>query len=217
MEKRSARIFAFIGAVITWFALIAQFYLHMKNSPVPSGEALLRFFGYFTIDTNILVAVSFTLIVLNSNSRLSKFFTKASTVTAITAYIIIVGITYNVFLRSEWNPEGLQKLVDELLHSVIPIVYVIFWVAFVPAEKLKWKFAFLWLIYPIIYMIYAIILGAITKHYPYPFVDVNDLGYNKAMINAGLVLLTMFLLSLALIGTGKIMKKFDGNEEKALS
>jgi hypothetical protein len=217
MEKRPARIYALIGAGITWFALIAQFYLHMKNSPVPVGEALLRFFGYFTIDTNILVALSFTLIALNNNSRLGRFFTKASTVTAITAYIIIVGITYNVFLRSEWNPQGLQKLVDELLHSVIPIVYVIFWVAFVPTEKLKWKYVLFWLIYPIVYMTYAIILGAITKFYPYPFVDVNELGYNKAMINASLVLLTMLLLSLALIGTGKIMKKFDGDEEKAVS
>lgn len=214
MEKRSARIFAFIGAVITWFAVIVQFYLLMKNNPASTAlEKVLRFFGYFTVDTNILVALSFTFIALNSNSRLGKFFTKASTVTAITAYIIIVGITYNIFLRSTWNPQGLQKLADELLHSVIPIVYVIFWVAFVPAEKLKWKYSLLWLIYPIVYMVYAFVFGVVTKFYPYPFVDVNELGYNKALMNAGLVLVVMFLLSLALIGTGKIMKKFDGIEE----
>ena len=214
MEKRSARIYAFVGAAMTWFAVIVQFYLLMKNNPAPTTlEKVLRFFGYFTVDTNILVALSFTFIALQSNSNLGRFFRKVSTVTAITAYIIIVGITYNVFLRSTWNPQGMQKLVDELLHSVIPIVYVIFWVAFVPAEKLKWKDSFPWLIYPIVYMIYAIIFGAITKYYPYPFVDVNELGYNKALINAGLVLVIMFLLSLALIGTGKIMKKFDGGEE----
>jgi len=167
MEKRSVRIYAFIGAVITWFAVIVQFYLLMKNNPAPTTfEKVLRFFGYFTVDTNILVALSFTFIALNSNSRLGRFFTNASTVTAITAYIIIVGITYNVFLRSTWNPQGWQKLVDELLHSVIPVLYVIFWVAFVPAEKLKWKNVFPWLIYPIVYMAYAIILGAITKYYP---------------------------------------------------
>ena len=214
MEKRSARIFALIGAVITWFAVIVQFYLLMKNNPAPTAfEKVLRFFGYFTVDTNILVALSFTFIALNSNSRPGKFFTKASTVTAITAYIIIVGITYNIFLRSTWNPQGLQKLVDELLHSVTPIAYVIFWVAFVPAEKLKWKYSLLWLIYPIVYMIYTIALGIITKFYPYPFVDVNELGYNKALMNSVLVLVIIFLLSLALIGTGKIMKKFDGVEE----
>lgn len=215
MGKKSARIFAFVGAAMSWFAVIVQFYLLMKNNPASTTfEKVLRFFGYFTVDTNILVALSFTFIALNSNSRLGRFFTKASSVTAITAYIIIVGITYNVFLRSTWNPQGLQKLVDELLHSVIPVVYVIFWLAFVPAEKLKWKNAFPWLIYPIIYMAYAIILGAITKYYPYPFVDVNELGYNKALLNASLVLLTLFLLSLALIGTGKIIKNFNGYEER---
>ena len=215
MERRSARIYAFIGAVITWFAVIVQFYLLMKNNPAPTAlEKVLRFFGYFTVDTNILVALSFTFIALNSNSNLARFFRKASTVTAITAYIIIVGITYNVFLRSTWNPQGLQKLVDELLHSVVPIMYVIFWVAFVFAKQLKWKNAFPWLIYPIVYMAYAIILGAVTNYYPYPFVNVNELGYNKALLNAALVLLTLFLLSLALITTGKIMKNFDGYEEK---
>jgi hypothetical protein len=214
MEKRSARIYALLGAVITWFAVIVQFYLLMKNNPASTTlEKTLRFFDYFTVDTNILVALSFTFIALNSNSRLGRFFSKASTVTAITAYIIVVGITYNVFLRSAWNPQGLQKVADELLHSVIPVLYVIFWVAFVPAEKLKWRYVFLWLVYPIVYMIYAIIFGAITKYYPYPFVDVNELGYNKGLLNAALVLLTLFLLSLALIGTGKIMKKFDGYEE----
>lgn len=215
MQKQSEKIYAFIGAGMTWFAVIVQFYLLMKNNPAPTVlEKVLRFFGYFTVDTNILVALSFTFIALESTSGLGKFFTKASTATSITAYIIIVGITYNVFLRSTWNPQGMQKLVDELLHSVIPTVYVIFWVAFVPAEKLKWKHSLLWLIYPFVYMIYAIIFGAITKYYPYPFVDVNELGQNKALINAGLVLVIMFLLSLALIGTGKIMKRFDGAEER---
>jgi len=88
----------------------------------------------FTIDTNILVALSYTFIALGSNSRWGKFFTKATTITAITVYIIIVGVTYNIILRSTWNPQGLQKLVDELLHSVIPVLYVLFWVFFVPVE-----------------------------------------------------------------------------------
>ena len=209
MEKRSARIFALIGAVIAWFAVVVQFYLIMKNNPAPALERVLRFFGYFTVDTNILVALAFTFIALRSNSVLGKFFTKASTITAITVYIIIVGVTYNIILRSTWNPQGLQKLVDELLHSVTPVLFVLFWILSVPTEGLKWKHAVLWLIYPTIYMAYAIIFGAITKFYPYPFVDVNELGYTKALINAGGILVILLLLSFALIGAGKLSKRFD--------
>jgi len=208
MEKRSARIYASIGAVMGWFAVIMQFYLHMQNSPVPVGEKILRFFGYFTIDTNILCALCLTFIALQGNSELGKFFRKATTVTALTVYISIVGITYNILLRNTWNPQGMQKLVDELLHSVIPVYFVLFLFIFVPSGNLKWKNSFPWLIYPILYMIYAIVFGAITKFYPYPFVDVNELGYSKALINSLIVLVLIFLLSLILIGIKKTRMKF---------
>ena len=217
MQKQSARIIALFGALIGWFSIITQLYLMITNRVVAVPETIFRFFSFFTIDTNILVALCFTFIFLRNNSRLGRFFSKTTTITAITVYIIIVGIVYNVILRSTWNPQGMQKLVDELLHSAIPALFIIFWLTFVPIEHLKWKNAFPWLIYPFIYMAYAIIHGIITKFYPYPFVEVNELGYNKALLNAALVLLIIFLLSLGLIGTGKIMKKFDGEEEKVTS
>lgn len=217
MQKQSARIIALLGALLGWFAIIMQLYLMMGNRVVSVPETLLRFFAFFTIDTNIIVALCFTFIFLGSKYPLGRFFSKASTVTAITVYITIVGIVYNVILRSIWEPEGMQKIVDELLHSVIPALVIIFWLVFIPIEQLKWKNAFPWLIYPIVYMAYAIIHGAVTKFYPYHFVDVNELGSNKALLNAGGILLVIFLLSLALIATGKLMKKFDNGKKKVVS
>lgn len=211
MEKRSVRIYATIGAVMGWFAVIMQFYLLMQNNPAPTTEKIFRFFGYFTIDTNTLCALFLTFIALLSNSTSGRFFRKATTATALTVYITIVGITYNILLRNTWNPQGMQKLVDELLHSVIPVYFVSFWFIFVPGKDLKWKNAFPWLIYPILYMVYATILGAITRFYPYPFVDVNELGYTKALTNSLIVLTLIFLLSLVLIGIRKTGKKFDSN------
>lgn len=208
---------ALIGAATGWIAVITQLYLMISNRVVSIPETILRFLSFFTIDTNILVAVCFSFILLRGNSRIGKFFTRPSTITAITIYITIVGIVYNVILRSTWQPEGLQKIADELLHVVIPALFILFWLLFIPIEQLKWKNAFYWLIYPIVYIAYAIIHGAITKFYPYPFVDVNELGYNKALFNAGLVLLACFLLSFALIATGKLMKKFDDGKKKVVS
>jgi len=214
MQKSSARFVALIGALLGWFAIIAQLVLMINNRQVPVAETLFRFFGFFTIDTNIIVALCFTFIFLGAKSGLGNFFSQASTITVITVYITIVGIVYNVILRSLWEPTGLQKIVDELLHSVIPVLVILFWLIFVPIEQLKWKIAFSVLIYPLIYMIYALILGSVTKWYPYPFVDVNELGYNKALMNAAGVLVVIFVLSLALIATGKLMKRFDSKKEK---
>src|SRR5258705_6912967 len=127
MQKKSAKIYAFIGAAIGWFAIITQLYLMMMNRQVSVPGTFFRFFGFFTIDTNILVALCFTFIFLHSNSRPGRFFSKATTITAITVYITIVGIVYNVILRSTWDPKGMQKIVDELLHSVIPVLFILFW------------------------------------------------------------------------------------------
>lgn len=217
MQKQSARIISLIGALIGWFAIITQFYLMMGNRVVSVPETTFRFFSFFTIDTNILVALCFTFIFLRSNSRLGKFFSKATTISAITVYITIVGIVYNVILRSLWEPQGMQKIVDELLHSVIPVLFIIFWLIFVPIKQLRWNDAFPWLTYPLIYMIYALTFGATTNFYPYPFVDVIKLGYNKALLNAGAVLLVIFLLSLALIATDKIKKKSEEGKKKSVT
>jgi hypothetical protein len=203
MQKRSGRIIALIGAVIGWFSIIAQLYLIIINRVVSVPGTLFRFFSYFTVDTNILVALCFTFIFLGSKSRPGKLFSKPTTITALTVYIIIVGIVYNTILRLTWNPQGLQMVVDEILHSVIPVFFILFWVIFTPTEGLKYKQAFSWLIYPIAYMVYAVIHGAITKFYPYIFVDVTRHGYGKVLSNAGLILFAIFVLSLILIATGK--------------
>ncbi|HEX6169819.1 MAG TPA: Pr6Pr family membrane protein [Chitinophagaceae bacterium] len=212
MQKRSTRIIAFIGAAIGWFAIIAQLYLIIVNRVVSVPGTIFRFFSYFTIDTNILVALCLTFIFLGNKSRLGKFFSKATTISALTVYIIIVGIVYNTILRLTWNPQGLQMVVDEILHSVIPVFFILFWVIFVPTEGLKYKDAFFWLIYPLVYMLYAVIHGAITKFYPYIFVDVTRHGYGKVMSNAGLILFAIFVLSLILIATGKA----TGDKKKSI-
>ena len=207
MQKQTARIVAFIGAALGWFAVIAQLYLIITNRVVSVPGTVLRFFSYFTIDTNILVALCFTFIFLGNGSRLGKLFTKATTITALTVYITIVGIVYNTILRLTWDPQGLQRIVDELLHSVIPIYFILFWVIFTPTEGLKYKQVFSWLIYPLVYIFYAVVHGAITKFYPYLFVDVTRHGYSKVMFNAGMILLAIFVLSLVLIATGKATGK----------
>jgi len=206
MQKKSAKIFALFAALITWFGVLAQFYLIILNRVVSIPETILRFFAYFTINTNILVALCFTFIGFGSKTRTGRFFSRPSTVTAITVYIIVVGLVYNTILRSLWQPEGLQMIVDEILHSVTPVIFILFWVIFTPTEELKWKYAFSWLIYPLVYIFYALIVGAVTKFYPYLFVDVNRHGYIKAISNTGLVLFAIFLLSFILIATGKVIK-----------
>ena len=117
------------------------------------------------------------------------------------------GIVYNIVLRQIWNPEGLQMVVDELLHSVIPVLFVVYWLAFVQKEKLLWKNFLPWLLYPSIYLVYILIRGSLSGFYPYPFIDVDSLGYEEVFINCGVVCLAFMFFSFLLIGLSRIMSK----------
>jgi len=58
--------------------------------------------------------------------------------------------------------------------------------------KLMSTVSLLWEIYPVIYGIYIILRGELIDKYPYPFFDVNVIGYPKALFN-GLVILLVIL------------------------
>lgn len=206
MEKQSIRIpsiYLLLIFLLGWFALISQFYLILQNSENSVAENIIRYFSFFTILTNIMLAVCATVLLLKPKSKWGNFFSRPSTLTALTVYITIVGVAYNTILRFLWQPQGLQWITDELLHLIIPVLFILLWCLYVAKSQLEYKQAFTWLIFPIIYIIYTAIRGAITDYYPYPFTDVTQLGYGRVGLNS-LGLFAAFLgLSLFLIAVGK--------------
>lgn len=118
--KRSyaRQLFSFAGAVLVWFAVFLQLYLIVINRTASVTETIIRFLSYFTILTNILVALFFTAHIMPGKRSMFWFFSRSAT--AITVYITVVGLVYQVLLRRLWSPTGLQWVADELLHSVVP-------------------------------------------------------------------------------------------------
>jgi len=191
---------ALIFAALAWFAVTAQFVLMLGNRVVPLGEAVIRFFSFFTILTNMLVAMFFTWQAIGGR----KF--KAGTLTAIATYITIVGLVYQVVLRQLWEPAGLQQLVDELLHSVIPLLTIGYWYRYEHRHDISYKQLSNWLIFPFAYLVYILIRGYFTGFYPYPFMDVSELGFFNVMRNAlGLLVLFVFV-SVVLVSIGRRLK-----------
>jgi hypothetical protein len=204
------RVFSAIGALAAWSAVILQLYLIIENRTVSIPETLLRFFTFFTILSNILVATCFTVLALKSGFGSSNFFSRASVLSAVTVYIAIVGTVYQLVLRPLWDPQGLQKIVDELLHSFTPLYFLLFWLLYVPKLTLQWQNIFPWLLFPLCYLIIILLRGAVADYYPYPFVNVAQLGYGKVLLNCGIMLMAFLLFSVLLISVGKRSKKtFD--------
>lgn len=199
------RIAQQIIAVTTWSALILQFYLQIINRSTAISEAVIRYFSYFTILTNLLVAVCFTSLLLKQ-SKGYRFFKQASVITATTVYILIVGLVYNLVLRTQWNPQGLQLLADNLLHTSTPLLVLIYWFIYVSAKEISWKQTPAWMLYPLLYLVYVFIRGSFSNFYPYFFIDVSKLGYANAFTNALYVTAAFFIVALALIWIGSKKK-----------
>lgn len=196
-----------LGFLLGWIAIIGQFILLIQNRQADVPETIIRFFSYFTILTNILATLYFTSrISVFKNSSLSKI-SNSGNLTAITAFILVVGLVYQIILRGTWQPTGLQRIIDELLHSVIPLFVFLYWLKFANKNDLNFKNIKVWLWYPIGYFIYIIIRGHFSNFYPYPFVDVTTIGYPQVLINAAIVSLFFLFIMGTLIFIGNKTRK----------
>lgn len=102
--------FLVIVAILAWLGLGIQFYIIITKRVVSIPESIIRYFSYFTILSNILVALYATYVLLKPDFWLGKYFSRPNVVAAITVYITVVGITCNAILRHLWNPHGLEMV-----------------------------------------------------------------------------------------------------------
>jgi len=184
-------------ALCGWFAIAAQYFLMLENKVTSLGEMTIRFFSFFTILTNLLVAIYFSSLAFSVG-----FLEKKGIGTAATIYIFIVGLVYQIVLRKTWQPEGLQLIVNEMLHSVIPVLALVFWISF-DSKKAEYKQILGWSVYPLVYLFFILYRGSFSNFYPYPFVDVSSIGLMDTLENSLLILLLFFLVSFLFVFAGK--------------
>jgi hypothetical protein len=205
-QQTVKNVFTLLLAVVAWFGLGSQLYLSLQT-PATTGYTVLKtitnFFSYFTVQSNILVALILTASLLRSGSILST----STFQSAVAVYIFIVGLVYNLVLRGIWEPQGLQLITDNILHVVVPLLFVVWWAIFTPGKILQWNDLLPWLIYPAFYLIYSLIRGLMVNWYPYPFLDADKNGYARVAINSIFVLLAFLAVGFGLIAVNRGKRK----------
>jgi hypothetical protein len=199
------RRFVVGAALVFWCALSLQLVLTIQRSNSNGNStlyALWTYFAYFTIWTNLLAAVALTWPLARADSAAGRFFARPRTSTAIAAYMLLVGVAYNLLLRNVWQPHGFQLLADLLLHSINPLLFLGYWYLFGRDRMLKYTAIVGWAAYPIGYFIYAIGRGLGGDNYAYPFIDLGTLGLERVLINALFISLGFAALSGVLIAWG---------------
>ena len=160
----------------------------------------VNFFSFFTIQNNILVFLVFLLSALYvASGKIPVWLDKLRGATAM--YIAVVGIGFAVLLSGLENTVLTAVPWDNIvLHYIIPIAAFVDLLIDRPKTKLRFKKSLIWLLYPIAYVGYSLIRGAIVGWYPYPFLDPSNKGY------MGIVVTSVALLILAALLTWVVCK-----------
>ncbi|ROZ86511.1 Pr6Pr family membrane protein [Gordonia sp. OPL2] len=194
---------AILAAVIVGSLILQLWLIFSGGADANSGDTgeavsmpvrLWRMFSYFTIDSNIVVLVVSVLLVLDP-LRHGTWWSVAR-LNALLA-ITITGLVFDIVLAPDVHLTGGALVATIGFHYIAPWAFVLGWLLFGPRPAFRWSTIPGAFILPVIWLIYIFTQGAFTDWYPYPFLDVTDVGYLRAVVNAILVVILGLILAAA--------------------
>jgi hypothetical protein len=193
-------------ALVAWVGVLLQLALSLQLAMANGksvGDGLVIYLGFFTVLTNLLVAISLSWPLLRPHSAPGRWLQRPGVNSAITVSIAIVGLAYHLLLRHIWNPQGLQWLADVTLHYAVPLLCLVHWWFAVPPARMAWSAPLAWAAWPLAYLAYALLRGVWLQSYPYPFIDVLALGYPQTLLNSAGLLVVFLLLGSVLVAISR--------------
>lgn len=204
------RLAVLAAACLVWFGLGLQLYLILfarwhEQASLLGG--VMAFLSYFTVLSNTLAGAVLTAAISQSRGAMADWFRQPGVIGGVATSVVLVGVAYSLLLRDLWSPDGWQWLANEILHDVMPVVFVVYWLVCVPKGPLRLWHLPLWALYPTAYFVCILVRGESLKVYPYPFVDVVKLGYGQVWINAFGVLGGFLLMGALLVLADRLIAK----------
>ena len=200
MTRERARAVHLVVAVVAWFALAFQLAL------VVSGEAILvdedppglvartyRYFAYFTIQSNVLVAITSTVLARNPvEDRLGWRAARLAGIVGIT----VTALVYFTLLRGLLELDGANWLADLLLHQAVPVLALAGWAIAGPRPRTGLRETAYALAWPVAWLGWTLVVGQVDGWVPYPFLDADEEGWGAVGIAcAGITILFLLLFA----------------------
>jgi hypothetical protein len=215
-------IVAYISVGISFSLMFIGYYANSENidltEPTLLGNSVNgtdqvweRFFdwiSYFTIWSNIVVAIVLTVLWLRPDvferNNASGTRWRALRLDSI-LMITITGIVYNVLLAEPKT--GIDAVSNAMIHIVNPIFTLLVFLITGPRGLLRLSTVFYSLVVPITWATFAIVRGMTLNSYPYPFFDVSENGLPYVLMFVAQIMALAVVLALVLLGYDKLMTK----------
>ena len=168
-----------------------------STAHVDLGTRFIRLFSYFTIQSNLVVLCVAMTLAMDPDRDGPVW--RVLRLDALLG-IAITGIVFAAILSRQVHHTGVGVWVNAGFHQVSPVATLLGWLLFGPRLRITrhvvaWAFA-----WPVAWVGFTLVRGALTGWYPYPFLDVGVLGYGKVAVNVSAVLGLALVLALGLLG-----------------
>ena len=157
------------------------------------GRLNLAALQYFTLMSNILCAVYFAGAAVRTLRRGDTW----------------LPVCKGALVMAMANMGHTQLITNHLLHTAAPLLTVLDWLLFDEKGHYRRFEPFLWGIFPAAYFVYTMIRARVSSFrfyngspYPYPFMDVDALGWGK-------VLLIFLAMAAAFLALGYVLVWID--------
>lgn len=179
-------------------AIICAVSVQFHTSVIRHDADPANFFSYFTILSNIFIAVVFLVSAIGQLRGKKPSLALECSRGAATVYMVTTGIVYATLL-SQYDLGLTLPWVNFVLHQLVPVLAILDWLLAPPERRLAVRIWLSWLTFPLAYVAYSLIRGPIAQWYPYPFLDPSKPGgYGRvaaycAGIAVGVALVIIFV------------------------
>lgn len=185
-----ARCWHLATALVPLASLVAQLVLVVRGADVlvqdgyqePSTALrVANFFSYFTVQSNLLVVLAALPLAIDPrrDGRLFRVVRLAGLLG-----ISVTGVVYATVLAPLVDLDGVAMLTNIGFHYLTPLLAVIGWALFGPWPRFDRRVLLITLAWPVAWLAYTLVRGEIVDWYPYPFIDVGELGYARTLVNS---------------------------------
>ena len=201
-----ARLYRTIFALIGWSAMFILWYSAAVNRPAGSSAlaAAASTFRYFTVQSNLFVLIWLLVAVLYWDRAREHPILRPLVKGAFTVYITVTFVIFATLLQSLVDPQGIDFYVNAITHFVTPIAFIVDWILYERKRAYQWRYALVWLVYPLAYLIFAQSYGSLTGDYLYPFLNLPELGINGLATWVAVLFMVFLVLGVLYIGVNRV-------------
>ncbi|MDJ1371990.1 Pr6Pr family membrane protein [Gulosibacter molinativorax] len=192
-DRAWVRILRFILGAVTVVAVIRNFY---RSANGLTDNTLAESLSQFTNQSCLVFGLCLIVGALVARERLPRWWDHLRG--ALAFYMVMTGLIYALLVAEpgemmRWDLEWTNLA----LHRLAPVTGLLDWLLITMTVRGTWGRPLAWLIYPVLYLAYTWIRGALVTWYPYPFLDPTlDGGWPEVFRMTAIVLVAFLAVSL---------------------